>query len=135
MLSWHEPHTARVGRVYQIAASEAVVSWQVVQLRMSCGYVMPDQSPPAMYALPLGRLAALWSLWKKILPLKVSPLAESLLTWSLWHCMQSSTSRRVPPCRPSGSWQLLQVLATAIAPQVAAGAAPSGRKSMRTLSA
>src|SRR5450759_1305553 len=141
MLSWQEPQTRRVGRVYQTSFSSALVSWQVVQskgaLLLLPGQPTVDQSPSMTYGVPaitLGRYFPTWSLWKKSLA-SACPFAPFVALWQRRHIL---TVCRVPPWNcvapkapPSGSWQRLQLLATSMLFQTefAASGLPSVRKS------
>src|SRR5690242_7346732 len=86
--SWQEPHAAELGRVYQMLASAAVGSWQVAQLRMSCGNTTVEKSttdwpnPMIWYGLPaftLGRFSPRWILWSITLKSTVLPVSGSVV--------------------------------------------------------
>src|SRR5262245_15734061 len=90
MSSWQEPHAARLGLVYQTfdCVGLSAPSWQVSQLRTSCGNVMAEKSwtdcalPMIMYGVPaftLGRFGPLWILWIMTLKSTVLPVSGSVV--------------------------------------------------------
>src|SRR5450756_1918114 len=90
---WQEPHAAIEGYVYQLPPPAEALSWQVAQLRMSCGYVM--------FGTTFGFLP-IWRAWKKICPsycsrgmagaVAVAAIVPTML-FGLWQSTQVLMSR------------------------------------------